>query len=103
MRRHRLASGAHECCGGRVGARGCVVGNRYAGHAREDVAGFARNRVARKVGEGALRSMKLYGLAYLFVFLCGAAVAMAEGWPAHFVTMVIPFGAGSGSDIVGRI
>jgi tripartite-type tricarboxylate transporter receptor subunit TctC len=28
---------------------------------------------------------------------------MAEGWPAHFVTLVIPFGAGSGSDIVGRI
>lgn len=47
--------------------------------------------------------MKLRVLACLFVFLCGAAAAMAEGWPAHFVTLVIPFGAGSGSDIVGRI
>src|SRR5665213_115832 len=103
MRRHRLAARAHECRGGRAGARGCVVGNRYAGHAREDVAGFARNQVIKKAGEGALRSMKLRGLACLFVFLCGAAAAMAEGWPAHFVTLVIPFGAGSGSDIVGRI
>jgi len=47
--------------------------------------------------------MKLRGIACLLVLLCGVAVALAEGWPAHFVTMVIPFGAGSGSDIVGRI
>ncbi len=39
--------------------------------------------------------------------LAGAAafcgVAAAENWPARPVTMVIPFGAGSGIDVLGRV
>jgi tripartite-type tricarboxylate transporter receptor subunit TctC len=37
------------------------------------------------------------------ILACGIASALAEGWPSRVVTLVIPFGAGSGSDIVGRI
>jgi tripartite-type tricarboxylate transporter receptor subunit TctC len=33
----------------------------------------------------------------------GVATAVAEGWPARVVTLIVPFGAGSGSDIVARI
>ena len=47
--------------------------------------------------------MNFCRLACLLVIMGGVVSALAEGWPAHFVTMVIPFGAGSGSDIVGRI
>src|ERR1700758_3553959 len=36
--------------------------------------------------------------------LCAAITpAAAEDWPARPVTMVVPFAAGSGSDILGRI
>ena len=42
-------------------------------------------------------------LACLVWLGCGMAAALAAGWPAHVVTMVIPFGPGSGTDIVGRI
>jgi tripartite-type tricarboxylate transporter receptor subunit TctC len=42
-------------------------------------------------------------LACLVILACGIASALADGWPARVVTLMIPFGAGSGSDIVGRI
>ena len=42
-------------------------------------------------------------LACLVILACGIAAALADGWPTRVVTLVIPFGAGSGSDIVGRI
>jgi tripartite-type tricarboxylate transporter receptor subunit TctC len=38
-----------------------------------------------------------------FVMLLAAAPAAAQDWPARPVTMVVPFAAGSGSDILGRI
>jgi tripartite-type tricarboxylate transporter receptor subunit TctC len=38
----------------------------------------------------------------LLVALAAAPVA-AQDWPARPVTMVVPFAAGSGSDILGRI
>ncbi|HEX4411022.1 MAG TPA: tripartite tricarboxylate transporter substrate binding protein [Xanthobacteraceae bacterium] len=47
-----------------------------------------------------LRNICLTGLAIL---AAGAASALADTWPARVVTLVIPFGPGSGSDIVGRI
>lgn len=40
---------------------------------------------------------------------CAAALALsvitagAQTWPARFVTMIVPFGAGSGTDVVARI
>jgi tripartite-type tricarboxylate transporter receptor subunit TctC len=40
-------------------------------------------------------------LACLLVILCGSA--LAQSWPTRIVTLVIPFGAGSGTDIIGRI
>lgn len=42
-------------------------------------------------------------LACLAVLALGIASALADGWPVRVVTLMIPFGAGSGSDIVGRI
>lgn len=42
-------------------------------------------------------------LACAIIAACGIASAFAEGWPTRVVTLVIPFGPGSGTDIVGRI
>src|SRR6201996_3184864 len=47
-----------------------------------------------------LRNVCLVGLA---VLAAGAVSALADTWPTRVVTLVIPFGPGSGSDIVGRI
>lgn len=30
-------------------------------------------------------------------------VAVAQNWPARFITMIVPFGAGSGTDVVARV
>jgi tripartite-type tricarboxylate transporter receptor subunit TctC len=49
------------------------------------------------------RSLGRSWLAGFVILVCGAAAALAQSWPAHVVTMVIPFGPGSGTDIVGRI
>jgi tripartite-type tricarboxylate transporter receptor subunit TctC len=40
------------------------------------------------------------GLAFAVV---GSATAAAQNWPNRPVTMVIPFGAGSGIDVLGRV
>src|SRR5215510_5331802 len=40
------------------------------------------------------------GLALL---LASTSLALAQNWPARPMTMVVPFAAGSSSDIVGRI
>ena len=40
------------------------------------------------------------GLAFAVV---GSAGAAAQNWPNRPVTMVIPFGAGSGIDVLGRL
>lgn len=42
-------------------------------------------------------------MAGLVLLGCGVAFAVAQSWPARTVTLVIPFGAGSGTDIVGRV
>jgi tripartite-type tricarboxylate transporter receptor subunit TctC len=36
-------------------------------------------------------------------FACSTAPVLAEDWPTHPVTMVVPWAAGGGTDIVGRI
>ena len=33
----------------------------------------------------------------------GIAAAAAQSWPTRFLTMTVPFGAGSGSDVIARI
>jgi len=41
--------------------------------------------------------------------LCALAVGLsvivagAQNWPARFITMIVPFGAGSGTDVVARV
>jgi tripartite-type tricarboxylate transporter receptor subunit TctC len=35
--------------------------------------------------------------------ICGAASASAQSYPAHTITMIVPFPAGGGVDAVGRI
>lgn len=43
------------------------------------------------------------GFACLIVLSCSIVPALAQVWPSRIITMVIPFGPGSGTDIVGRI
>jgi tripartite-type tricarboxylate transporter receptor subunit TctC len=47
--------------------------------------------------------LRISWLAFSIILACGIASALAEGWPNRVVTLVIPFGPGSGTDIVGRI
>lgn len=44
-----------------------------------------------------------FGLAFLIALACGTAPAKAQSWPAHFITLIVPFGPGSASDTVARI
>jgi tripartite-type tricarboxylate transporter receptor subunit TctC len=39
----------------------------------------------------------------LFALLISSPSASAETWPNHYITLVVPFGAGSGTDIIARI
>ena len=39
----------------------------------------------------------------LLTAACGIATASAEDWPTHPVTMVVPWAAGGGTDVMGRI
>ena len=41
--------------------------------------------------------------ACLMALIVGAFPAVAQDWPTRFVTLIVPFGAGSASDIVARI
>jgi putative tricarboxylic transport membrane protein len=48
-----------------------------------------------------MRSLRAAGL---LIGLCLACVpASAETWPSRVITLVVPFGAGSGTDIIARI
>ena len=45
--------------------------------------------------------MKL--LATMACWVCVSAAAMAQSYPAKFITVVVPFAAGSGSDTAARV
>src|SRR5689334_2032050 len=48
--------------------------------------------------------MKLYGMQVVLagvLIACGAAGA--QEWPARPITMVVPYGAGGPTDVVGRL
>ena len=48
--------------------------------------------------------VKRFNLALLMVALSGASVpAAAQDWPQRPLTMVVPFAAGGGADVMGRI
>ena len=44
-----------------------------------------------------------YGIAILFAIAAGVVGARAQGFPSKQVTMIVPFPAGGGSDILARI
>jgi tripartite-type tricarboxylate transporter receptor subunit TctC len=50
-----------------------------------------------------LRRCSYATLLGLMASCIAAAIAGAQGWPQRFVTLVVPFGAGSGTDVVARI
>ena len=45
---------------------------------------------------------RTWGVALLFAAAAGGG-AIAEPWPSRPVTMIVPFGAGSGVDVLGRV
>src|SRR5436853_4765348 len=45
----------------------------------------------------------LIALFTLALFADGTGPAAAQAWPARPVTMVVPFAAGGGTDLIGRI
>ena len=47
--------------------------------------------------------IRIASVAGLLTFAAGIATATAQTWPSRYLTMVVPFGAGSASDTVGRI
>ena len=50
----------------------------------------------------AMRAIEAIAAALACALLCGAPAA-AESWPARPLTMVVPFAAGGGTDVLGRI
>jgi tripartite-type tricarboxylate transporter receptor subunit TctC len=44
-----------------------------------------------------------FGLALLVTAVSAGAPAMAQNWPARSLTLVVPFAAGGGADIMGRV
>jgi tripartite-type tricarboxylate transporter receptor subunit TctC len=42
-------------------------------------------------------------IAHFFGIACSTAPALAQDWPTHSLTMVVPWAAGGGTDIMGRI
>jgi tripartite-type tricarboxylate transporter receptor subunit TctC len=47
--------------------------------------------------------MRIYAFIAAGFLACSAAPALAQDWPAHALTMIVPWAAGGGTDIVGRI
>lgn len=43
------------------------------------------------------------GLSLIMTMALNAGAVCAQTWPARHVTMIVPFGPGSGADVVGRI
>jgi tripartite-type tricarboxylate transporter receptor subunit TctC len=50
-----------------------------------------------------MRQFRAFGLALLVVAVSAGAPAMAQGWPTRSLTLVVPFAAGGGADIMGRV
>jgi tripartite-type tricarboxylate transporter receptor subunit TctC len=50
-----------------------------------------------------LRPTFALATAVLLTASCGAVPAVAQDWPTRPVTMVVPFAAGGGTDVLGRI
>ena len=50
-----------------------------------------------------IRGMRAVTLGCLLALAGGIATAVAQSWPTRFVTLVVPFGAGSAADTVARI
>src|SRR5215472_642225 len=44
-----------------------------------------------------------FGLALLIAAVSAGAPAVAQNWPARSLTLVVPFAAGGGADIMGRV
>ena len=49
--------------------------------------------------------MRIYApvIVHFLGIACGTAPALAQDWPTHQLTMVVPWAAGGGTDIMGRI
>jgi tripartite-type tricarboxylate transporter receptor subunit TctC len=52
---------------------------------------------------GFVPRMRAASLGCVLMLAIGLATAAAQSWPTRFVTLVVPFGAGSASDTVARI
>jgi tripartite-type tricarboxylate transporter receptor subunit TctC len=50
-----------------------------------------------------VRRIRILSLVCLLALAAGIVAATAQTWPSRFVTLVVPFGAGSASDTVARI
>jgi tripartite-type tricarboxylate transporter receptor subunit TctC len=50
-----------------------------------------------------LRGLAAFASAAVILALSAAAPASAQSWPSHPLTLVVPFAAGGGADILGRV
>jgi tripartite-type tricarboxylate transporter receptor subunit TctC len=53
------------------------------------------------IRQGAWRT--LFAIAGLLIGLAGSDAALAQAWPTRTVTVIVPFGAGSASDVMARV
>ena len=49
------------------------------------------------------RYLRRFIAACVLALACSAGPAVAQNWPSRFISLVVPFGPGSGTDIVARI
>ena len=64
---------------------------------------MVKNRLGRqKRGIRMSKAMKLFLALVLAMSLVLGTVALAEGYPFSSVTMIVPYGAGGTTDLVGR-
>jgi tripartite-type tricarboxylate transporter receptor subunit TctC len=50
-----------------------------------------------------LKTLVRATLGLLFALAISSGSASADTWPSHYITLVVPFGAGSGTDMIARI
>jgi len=82
--------------GGRIGPDGTKA------HAAAEMPGALANTAARARRGHPMVSKRSIALV-LAASLCLHGAAMAQSWPTRPVTMVVPFAAGGGTDVLGRI